>query len=139
MKIIEEPVPGLQEEEKIKEEIPETIVVEPVVEEVREPEISRVASIFKRVFLKREKKPVQTIIIPAESANLDEAFFEALPPPELKPGFFAKVMAPVKALFYEKKVIKETGLSTRQRIKRYNASMEGSHGVPDKVKKGTKK
>ena len=123
MKITEEPIEGVIQEVK-----PQELKV------TKEGMKTKISGGFRRIFFKPKKE-----VAHIEGADIDESFFEDLPPAELKPSFFAKLTAPMKALFHEKKIIQETGLSTRQRIKRYNAMMEGSHGVQKPGNKGTAK
>jgi hypothetical protein len=148
VKITEEPVPGLSQD-PVPEPVsaPEEIIVEPIFEPILEPEKKPEISVakdkavgfFKKVFMK-QKKPLQTQAVPAESAVLDESFFEPLVPKDLKPSFFARLTAPIRALFYERSVKQATGLSTRQRIKRYDASLKGTiDGVQKQSKKSATK
>jgi hypothetical protein len=56
-------------------------------------------------------------------------------PKIIKVSIFRRITAPILARIHERNVVAVTGLTTRQRIKRYDASMEGHHGIPAKPRK----
>jgi len=78
---------------------------------------------LKRIFLRPDKAEINSI----------EDLFEPLPSEFVpKIGILDKIRAmPILAMFKRKQIQISTGMTVRQRVKRYNASMEGGHGIPE--------
>jgi hypothetical protein len=109
--------------------------------------LSDVKYALKKVFLKPKKNPEETEPTPASLEDLLEPVggdglvplqpVVTLPPPVIavKPSLLDKISAMAPFVWFRERQTKlETGLTTRQRVKRFNAIMEGDHGVPEASK-----
>ena len=97
--------------------------------------------LLKKIFTKPPKAVVPEPDIPQELTSNSPLFEEnggIILPRVIVPktGFLDKIraMRPI-VMLREKKVKEETGLTTRQRVKRYDASMEGGYGTPEASRK----
>lgn len=109
-------------------------------------DLKSIKQLLKRIFLRPEMvvppavipeiNCLEDLLEPVDPATSGD--LRVLPPPVVIPvvSMWDKIRSfPLFALVRQKKIQIDTGLTVRQRVKRYNASMEGGHGIPEAARK----